>query len=83
MVNEFDPQAFGSVLARLDAQDRQLRRLEQDLSDLGDKLDLLIVHSYEGKVTKRSKPDYWELFIGGVLGAVTYFFLAKVLGQWT
>jgi len=80
MVNEFDPQAFGSVLARLDAQDRQLRRLEQDLSELGHKMDALIQQGCERKSSGHSKPDWIELIVGAVLGAVAYFIGAKLIG---
>lgn len=80
MVNQFDPQAFGGVLARLDAQDRQLRRLEQDLSNLSGKIDSLIKQGFETKKFRDKKPDWAELLVGAILGAVAYFIGAKFIG---
>lgn len=80
MVNEFDPQAFGSVLARLDAQDRQLAHLQQEVSDLGDKIDTLILQGCMEKRSHHPRPDWMELIVGSILGAVAYFIGAKFMG---
>jgi len=80
MVNEYDPLAFGSVLARLDSQDRQLARLEQEVSELGAKIDSLLIQGSQRQHHHRERPDWLELIVGSVLGAVAYFIGAKILG---
>ena len=76
----FDPQEFGKVLARLDAQDRALIRLQQDLHELGDNVNKLLRVTCADPRPPKTKPDWLELLIGAILGAVFYFIGAKLMG---
>lgn len=76
----FDAQEFGKVLARLDAQDRSLIRLEQDVHELTETLNQLKAMMCAAPREHKTKPDWLELIVGAILGAVFYFIGAKIMG---
>lgn len=76
----FDPQEFGKVLGRLDAQDRALIELKQELHELSISVNqLLRVTSAAPRETKE-KRDWLEILASAIFGAVCYFIGAKVMG---
>ncbi len=76
----FDPQEFGKVLARLDSQDRTLARLEQDMHELSESVNRLTAMMCAAPRTSMKKPDWFEMIVGAILGAVCYFVGAKIIG---
>jgi hypothetical protein len=75
-----DPLEFGRVLARLDAQDRTLNRLEQEVSELREGIvelkNMLCAHDSK----RKEKIDWMELLAGAIFGAVFYFIGQKIIG---
>lgn len=76
----FDPQEFGRVLARLDAQDKTLARLEQDMHELAKSVEKLMRAVCADPREKKEKRDWLEIFASAIFGAVCYFIGAKLIG---
>ena len=76
----FDPQEFGKVLARLDAQDRALIRLEQELHDLTDSMNKLMRVTCADPRETKTKRDWLEILSSAIFGAVAYFIFQRLVG---
>ena len=76
----YDAQEFGKVLGRLDAQDRALIRLEQEMHELTEGLNKLTQIVCAVPREKKEKRDWLEILASAIFGAVAYFIGAKLLG---
>lgn len=75
-----DPLEFGRVLARLDAQDRTLNRLEQEVSEMREGITELKNMLCEHDSRRKPKPDWMEILASAIFGAVAYFVGQKIVG---
>ncbi len=75
-----DPQEFGKVLARLDAQDRELRDIKQEMHELGKSLNKLTQAMCAKPNQTRTERDWLEILSSAIFGAVAYFVGQKLMG---
>jgi hypothetical protein len=76
----FNPQEFGKVLARLDAQDRELHDIKQDMREMKDAMNKLMRVVSADPREKKVKRDWMEILASALFGAVAYFVAAKIIG---
>lgn len=76
----FDAQEFGKVLARLDAQDRALGDLKQELHELTDNVNKLLRVTCADPRETKTKRDWLEILSSAIFGAVAYFIFDHLIG---
>jgi hypothetical protein len=80
MTHEYDPEKFGAVLATLQAQTETLTQMRADITRLFMLVDAIKSdQAIHRRRSESSKPDWLELIVGSVLGAVAYFILAHFI----